>query len=351
MQVYETSELGLISQQWDSMVASDPHGHLLQTWAWGEGKRAFGWQVKRWVIKVDDILAGGAQVLYQRQGPFIMAYIPKGPFFVHEDPMVTRCLWSAIHQRCRRLGAFCLKLEPEWEDDDQDRLTWLAQNGFRPSPIAIQPRSTVIVDLLESEDAMLARMKQKWRYNTRLAERKGVEVRQVGQAELDVFYSLMQTTGERDQFGVHNLEYYRRIFHLFSLEQRAQLLLAYYQQEPLAGLMLFTFNQQAWFLYGASGNSHREMMPNQLIQWRAMQQAKSQGCRQYDLWGILDVEANPETENLGGVGRFKLGFGGRIVRYVGAYDYVYNRLLYWVGIRYWLWKRRRQIKPTGKEST
>lgn len=350
MRIYEASELGLTSQQWDTLVAADPRGHLLQTWAWGEVKKAFGWQVRRFVIKLDGKLVGGAQVLFQRQGPFLLAYLPKGPFFVHDDPLAAHALWQAIHRRCRRLGAFSLKLEPEWEDDAQDRLVWLAQNGFHPSPITIQPRSTVIVDLLASENDILSRMKQKWRYNTRLSERKGVEVRQVGEAELGIFYTLMQTTGQRDQFGIHSLEYYRRIFHLFSVDKRAQLLLAYYQGEPLAGLMLFTFNQQAWFLYGASGNTHRETMPNQLLQWRAMQQARSQGCRQYDLWGILDTEASQEADDLGGVGRFKLGFGGRVVRYVGAYDYVYIKPFYWVGTRYWLWKRRSRLKPEGGEA-
>jgi peptidoglycan pentaglycine glycine transferase (the first glycine) len=350
MPIYEASDLGISPQEWDSLVAGDSHGHLLQTWAWGDAKKTFGWQVKRWVIKTENKLVGGAQVLFQRQGPFLLAYLPKGPFFVDQDPLIVQALWQGIHQRCRRIGAFSIKLEPEWENIAQDRLDWLAHNGFIPSPITIQPRSTVVVDLLASEEAILARMKQKWRYNIRLSERKGVEVRQVGDAELEVFYSLMQTTGQRAQFGIHSLEYYRHILHLFSINNRAQLLLAYYQGEPLAGLMLFTFNQQAWYLYGASSDTHRELMPNQLLQWRAMQQAKRQGCRQYDLWGIKDTEATLEADDLSGVGRFKLGFGGRVVRYVGAYDHIYNKLLYWVGIRYWLWNRRRRMKPTGSET-
>ena len=82
-----------------------------------------------------------------------------------------------------------------------------------------------------------------------------------------------------------------------------------------------------------------------------MQQARSQGCHQYDLWGILDTETSKVADDLSGVGRFKLGFGGRVVRYVGAYDYVYIKPFYWVGTRYWLWKRRSRLKPAGGKAT
>jgi len=84
----------------------------------------------------------------------------------------------------------------------------------------------------------------------------------------------------------------------------------------------------AWYVYGASANERRELMPNHQLQWRAMQWAKAQGCRQYDLWGITDTDSPDEV--LGGVQRFKEGFGGQVVRYVGAYDYVYSRPLYWL---------------------
>jgi peptidoglycan pentaglycine glycine transferase (the first glycine) len=351
MRIYEAEKLDLTPPQWDSLVASDPQGHLLQTWAWGEGKRTFGWEVKRWVIKSENELIGGAQVLFQRQGPFLMAYLPKGPFYIHENPLAVKTLWQTIHRYCRHNGCFCLKLEPNWLDKSQDKVDWLAQNRFVSSLVSIQPRSTVIVDLIASEDDILGRMKQKWRYNIHLSERKGVEIHQVGELGLDSFYTMMQATGLRDQFGIHSLAYYRRFFNLFSADKRAHLLLATYQGLPLAGLMLFTFNRQAWYLYGASSNAHREMMPNQLLQWRAMQQAKRLGCYQYDLWGIQDTEPSQVAVDLSGVGRFKLGFGGSIVRYVGAYDYIYIKLLYWFALRYWIWQRRRRLHSAGGEAT
>jgi len=219
-------------------------------------------------------------------------------------------------------------VEPEWRDDDAARHAWLAAHGFAPSADCIQPRRTIIVDLKPSEDEILARMKQKWRYNVRLSERKGVEVRVGGADDMAAFHALMQVTGARDQFGVHTEDYYRRAWELFAPEERVRLLLASYEGKLLAGLMAFAFNGQAWYLYGASSDEHRELMPNHQLQWCAMQWAREQGCTQYDLWGITDEDPGSPSAALGGVQRFKEGFGGEVVRYVGAYDQVYNAPLY-----------------------
>lgn len=341
MRVVDASEVGLDPATWDRFVASDPSGHLLQTWAWGELKGAFGWLPVRVAVERDGALVVGAQVLYRRLGPAALGYLPKGPVLASEDPEAVALLWRAIRQRSRRVRAVALKLEPEWRDDDAARHAWLRAQGFAPSANTIQPRRTIIIDLRASEDAWLARMKPKWRYNIRLSERRGVVVRREGRAGLDTFYDLMRTTSERDGFGIHSLAYYQQALDLFAHQGRVELLMAYHQDEPLAGLMVYAFNGQSWYMYGASSNRSRELMPNHQLQWRAMQWAKEQGCTQYDLWGIADVDPEGATADLGGVQRFKEGFGGDVVRYVGAYDLAYHRPLHWVLERAWAWRRSR----------
>jgi peptidoglycan pentaglycine glycine transferase (the first glycine) len=150
----------------------------------------------------------------------------------------------------------------------------------------------------------------------------------------------MEATGERDAFGIHSKAYYRRALELFAPQGRVQLFLAEYQGTPVAGLMAYAFNGQAWYFYGASSNAHRERMPNHGLQWRAMLWAREKGCAQYDLWGIPDVDEDPDTAALGGVQRFKEGFGGETVRYVGAYDYPYHPRLYRLLERAWALTRR-----------
>ncbi len=326
---------------WDEFVSRDPRGHLLQTWAWGELKGAFGWTPVRLAIEQDGALIAGAQILYRRLGPLTMAYIPKGPVLLQQDGLLVERLWQAIHRQCRRRRAINLKVEPEWYDEEEERRLWLTGSHFQPSAECIQPRRTIIVDLIPPPETILARMKSKWRYNINLSMRKGVEVRNGGVADLDTFYELMRVTGERDRFAIHSLPYYRRAVALFEPQGRAQLFVARHEEQPLAVLVAYAFNGQAWYMYGASSNAHRELMPNHQLQWCAMQWARGQGCTQYDLWGIPDVDTESPTQALRGVYRFKDGFGGRTVRYVGAYDYVYSRWLDALVTKAWAMRRQR----------
>jgi len=182
-------------------------------------------------------------------------------------------------------------------------------------------------------------MKQKCRYNVRLAEKKGITVR--AWDDLDGFHRLMQVTGGRDGFGVHSLEYYRKAYELFHPTGMAELLVAEFEGKPLAALMIFAVGKRSWYLYGASNDEERNRMPTYLLQWEAMRWAKARGCTEYDLWGVPDadeatLEAEFETrhDGLWGVYRFKRGFGGEVKRAAQALDRVYMPWLYWL----YLWR-------------
>jgi lipid II:glycine glycyltransferase (peptidoglycan interpeptide bridge formation enzyme) len=331
---------------WDAFVESAPQGHLLQTWAWGELKGAFGWTPVRYLVQRDGAPVAAAQVLYRPIGPFTLGYIPKGPVLPEADPTVEAALWDAIHRRSRRMRALALKVEPEWPDHDRARHEWLAGYGFSPSTEYVQPRRTIMVDLCADEDDILARMKSKWRYNIRLAERKEVVVREGSADDLGSFHALMSVTGERDEFGIHSLAYYRKAYELFAPLDRVRLFLAYHGDRLLAGLMAYGFGGYAWYMYGASDNEGRDLMPNHALQWRAMQWARERGCRKYDLWGITDADDDASAA-LSGVERFKAGFGGEVVRYVGAYDYAYLPPLYWLMRQAWARRRARAAAMGG----
>ncbi len=329
------------SEAWNAFVAASPVGHLLQSWQWGQLKAAFGWQAVRVSLEDEGRLVAGAQVLF-RSSPFFpgfsIAYIPKGPVLDFEHREMAETLLSAIHHLARRKRAILLKIEPALPDSPavaRQLQTW----GFRPGR-TVQPRSTIHIDLRANLDDILARMKPKTRYNVRLAARKGVLVREGTAEDLPLFYHLMKVTGRRDGFAIHSRDYYETAYRLFAPAGLARLFLATYQDEVIAGLMVFAFGRRAWYLYGASADKERHRMPNHLLQWEAIRWAKEQGCLIYDLWGIPDaVGAEPEKYKgtvpehqggLWGVYRFKQGFGGQIVRSIGAYDYVYRPALAWL---------------------
>jgi lipid II:glycine glycyltransferase (peptidoglycan interpeptide bridge formation enzyme) len=248
---------------------------------------------------------------------------------------------------CRKSRAILLKVEPDlWEpaapDGSRDNPP---PPGFQASPQTIQPSRTLIVDLAGSEEEVLGRMKQKTRYNIRLAQKKGVVVHP--SADLETFHRLMSITGVRDSFGVHNLTYYRRAYEIFHPRGACELLLADYQGEPLAGLMIFTRGRRAWYFFGGSASDHRDRMPNYLIQWEAMRWARARGCTEYDLWGVpdeeeetLETQFTARADGLWGVYRFKRGYGGVLRRAAGPWDRVYLPALYAI---YRWWAKRREI--------
>lgn len=309
---------------WNEFLATRPEAHLLQTGEWGQLKSAFGWQAVRLVV--GEV---GAQVLF-RPLPlgFTVAYLPKGPV----GSAASESLWAEADALCRRKRAIFLKVEPDaWEQDGQQ--TMVGGEAFLVSRHAIQPRRTIVVDLRGSEEDLLARMKQKCRYNIRLAEKKGVSVRPWD--DLDGFHRMMRLTGERDAFGVHAAAYYRRAYELFHPAGMAELLVAEYAGRPLAALMVFARGRRAWYLYGASTDEERNRMPTYLLQWEAMRWARQRGAEEYDLYGVPDadeatLEAQFESrrDGLWGVYRFKRGFGGQVRRAVPALDRVYQPLLY-----------------------
>lgn len=308
---------------WDDFLRAHPDAALLQRTAWGELKSGFGWQVVR--IVADN---AGAQVLFRRlPGNFTIAYIPKGPVGISSD------LLAEVHDVCLIKNAIFLRIEPDcWEGQGLDYQELL--DSLHPSA-PFQPRRTILVSLDGSEEDILSRMKQKTRYNIRLAEKKDVTVKLSDR--VDEFHHLAVTTSTRDAFGVHQLSYYQRFYDLFHAAGDCELLTAYYKEQPLASVFAAKSGKMAYYMYGASSDAERNRMPAYLVQWAAIKWARSRGCQYYDLWGIPDFdEEQLETEflhrethqGLWGVYRFKRGFGGQAVRSVGAWDKVYRKSLY-----------------------
>ena len=356
MRIYSSTEAGFCSpEKWDEFTQQPLSGHLLQSWTWGELKASFGWCPVRLAAVEDNVILAGAQVLFRSLPAGLRtAYVPKGPL-VHpaaRDTTTLATLTHALHDVCRRQRAVSLKMEPDWPGTAKAQ-RWLEAQGFVASAETVQPRRTVIVDLRAREDDILAQMKSKTRYNIRLAQRKGVVVRQGTAENIPLFHQLLQLTGQRAGFGVHTLPYYTQAWRLFAAREAVALFLADHEHTTLAAIMVFVWGRTAYYMYGASSNEERQRMPTYLLQWEAMRWAKARGCEAYDLWGIPDVdqdEVGPDvaaaeetgvlSTGLGGLYRFKRGFGGSEVRYVGAYDYAYNRLLYTLLTLAWKWKKR-----------
>jgi lipid II:glycine glycyltransferase (peptidoglycan interpeptide bridge formation enzyme) len=224
---------------------------------------------------------------------------------------------------------------------------------FRRAGSDVQVPDTVVLDLRgASDEELLSRMKPKWRYNIKYAEKKGVEVAsETGPGAVELFYSLYRATALRDRIALHPERYYRRLVSLaddYGPEApHIRVWIARYRGEPLAAIITSFLRGEAVYLYGASGDGHRNLMPAYALQWAAIRAARDAGCGFYDLFGI------PPSEDPGhpmaGLYRFKTGFGGTIRRYTGSWDYPLRPFSYGAyraaeGLRgFWYKKARKRL--------
>lgn len=361
-------------EDWDRLIATLPNAHLLQTHEWGQVKAQVGWSASPLVWRTDRQQVCAAALVLQRElrlgrfpAPLKLLYIPRGPLLDWNRPDLRARVLADLEAYARKAGAMFIKMDPEialgWgqpetpeafdEPMGREIQAELNRRGWRYSSDQIQFRNTVLLDLSGDETDWLARMKQKTRYNLRLAQRKGVSVRRGGSDDFALLYRMYAETSVRDGFVIRPQSYYEMVWRSFMARDMACPLIAEVEGEPVAAVFVFWFAGRAWYIYGMSRNEHREKMPNYLLQWEAMRLAREKGCHYYDLWGAPEVF--DESDSMWGVYRFKEGLGGRTFRSLGAWDYPVRGVSYTLYTRVLPkildWMRRRGKARTRQEIT
>lgn len=320
---------------WQQTLSRLPYAHALQSWVWGQFKGRWGWTAMPLTMVIGENHAESiaAAMVLKRQLPrlpFCVLYVPKGPAFDYRDTRLRTQVFSQLEQLARRERAIFIKIDPEivrsWGAENErvsplgtQVMDTLRARGWKESAEQIQFRNTVEIVLDQTEEQLLAAMKPKTRYNIRLAERKGVVVRAGTAQDLPMIFEMYQTTAVRDGFAIRPRDYYLDGWPALMDAGMAQPLIAEFEGRPIAAVILVRFGERAIYMYGASDNSERERMPNYLLQWEAIRWAKNAGCAVYDMWGAPDTF--DEEDRLWGVWRFKAGFNGEVVRFIGAWDY------------------------------
>ncbi|MBN1203118.1 MAG: peptidoglycan bridge formation glycyltransferase FemA/FemB family protein [Anaerolineae bacterium] len=332
---------------WNDALRALPAAHVLQTWEWAEFKRyETGWTPDRLrFTNVNGETVAAACVLTRRAGPLRVLYVPKGPALAYENPALVNAVLAHLEALARQRRAIWLKIDPDViagtgipgatdrhpaQDDPagQHVLDILRARGWRFSASQVQFRNTITLDLTHDEDTLLMGMSQGTRRKVRTGPKKDVSVRLAdSEADLRTLYELYTITGQRQGFLIRPPDYYREAWARFMQAGLAQAFLAEWGGQALAGLVLFHFGPKAWYFYGMSSNQERTRMPTYLLQWEAIRWAKAHGYPTYDFWGAPDAFC--EDDPMWGVYRFKDGFGGTVVRHIGAWDYAPNPVLYW----------------------
>lgn len=360
------------AQKWNNLIAALPETHVLQTWEWAQVKACYGWKPMPTVWHDHHGEVAAAAMVLVRNLPvggrlfgLQMLYVPKGPLLRDWDDGALRGqVLADLRALARRNHGIFIKIDPDVclgagipgdpgaieSPRGEAVMTDLTSRGWRFSEEQVQFKNTVLVDLTLSEEDLLMNMKQKTRYNVRLAGRKGVEVRVGNASDIGMLAKMYAETSVRDEFVIRDEGYYRAVWGTFFQAGMAEPLIAEVQGEPVAAVVVFRFGGKAWYLHGMSRDVHREKMPNYLLQWEAIRRAKQAGCSVYDLWGAPDEFS--ESDSLWGVYRFKEGLGGKVARHIGAWDLPVRPAHYWlytrIAPRVLDWMRRRGKSQTRR---
>jgi lipid II:glycine glycyltransferase (peptidoglycan interpeptide bridge formation enzyme) len=320
---------------WNAFVAAFPTGDFQQAWEWGDLKARTAWRPWRLALREGDTIVAGMQILQRRApGGRSLFYAPRGPLVAPERPDLLQAVMAEARELARRERALALKVDPALPAPNETFEAALRGPGFRPAPGltefgGVQPRYVMKVDITPDPDALLASFHPKWRYNIRLAERKGVQIRVGTRDELPAFYEVLQETCARDGFSVRSIDYYYDLYDLVLQAGLGALFLGSVEDELICGAITLAMGRQACYVYGASSNRRRNTMPNHLLQWEMMQWAKARGCSVYDMRGVArEAPGEHDEGGLHGLNRFKRGFGAAYLEYVGEYDLVYSPLWY-----------------------
>jgi len=317
----------------DKFVGSQKMSQFLQSWDWGEFQVSLGKKISRLGLYEEGKLIGGATIILNSL-PLGKSYwhLPRGPIIDDQLPPDSyQGAWQffikEIVDQLNKTSAVFIKIEPPLEKYQQDKFDKVINEYSFTKEKFVQPQDSWYLDLLKSSEEILNNMHQKTRYNIRLAEKKGVTVR-VGQTKEDFekFWQLCEVTSGRDKFKSHVKNYYKGIFDKLVPSGFTKIYLAEFEGRALAANMVYSFGDMATYVHGASSSDNRNLMAPHLLQWRQIQDAINDGYKHYDFWGVAPDDS--KEQNWAGITRFKKGFGGQGISYLGTYNLILNKFWY-----------------------
>ena len=396
MQIIEIKENQ--KEIWNEFIVENNSEGFLQSWEWGGFQNKIGHKIWRIGIIKDDLFgkdetsklqitnyksqinsipqynAGqnskliSVALIVKHDLPFGKSYLycPRGPVFIesrikNQESRILNFLFNEVRKISKEERSLFLRIDPPIDLNLEYRIWNIEFKNLKKSPNEIQPRETLMLDLEKPEEELLKEMKQKTRYNIRLAEKKelritnyelGIDNKKIFEEKFEEFWRLTEETSRRDKFKSHNRNYYWQMMESLSEMQKApqphgtmepanqslrsegdirecrlqaRLYLAEYENETIAANIVLYFGDMAVYLHGASSSKHRNLMAPYLLQWWQALDAKKAGYKEYDFWGIA---GNNEKENWKGITRFKKGFGGEEKNYIGAYDLIFSNIGY-----------------------
>lgn len=354
-------------EAWNKFVASHPLGTIHQTSFWGDFQAKNSDRDKYFIVTLPTspsstpvpISAGGLFIRQRLPLGLSWFYCPRGPLCNYSNPKELEKILEKLRPIAIQERAVFLRIDPPIEVSDADRrLTPKIPPGFRTAHAQYQPTHTLLLDLSLTEEQILAQMKPKGRYNIKIAQKHGVKIRPAAppsskffKKDLTAFYKLLAATAKRDKFKIHPKSYYENMLKILGPKNMAELFIAEYTPHDnsraaknrapkiIGGIIVTFFARTATYYFGASDYNYRNLMAPYLLQWSAIRTARQRGYKFYDFLGIAPLSQSDAARNsfapqsshpYSRITDFKLKFGGRVVNYIRAKEFIFKPIWYFL---------------------
>ncbi|MEN8253235.1 MAG: peptidoglycan bridge formation glycyltransferase FemA/FemB family protein [Patescibacteria group bacterium] len=310
----------------EKKIFNDVVNHPIQSWDWGNFRKKDGLKIERIGFFQKGKIKKAMQVSF-KPIPIIggtAGYLPRG-FTPDEDQI------SALKQLGEKHNAIFIKLEPNALHSDQlnqeNLLKKFASDGLVKGK-SLFHKHTFQLDLSPSEEKLFAQLKSKTRYNVNLSYKKGVRIQEDSSKQgLETYIGILQETTKRQAFYLHTPGYFRKMWEELKDTGMMRIFHATYQNTVLVSWIMFIFNDVLYYPYGASRSAHKDVMASNLMMWEMIKFGKQEVCKSFDMWGSLGPNVNKKNPWFG-FHRFKKGYGGELVEFLGTFDLVINPLNY-----------------------
>jgi len=316
--------------EYEQFLKNHPKGHFMQSPQWAAVKNNWKYEV---VLERDrdGKLIGSIAFLIRRlpYTKYNILYAPRGPVCDIDDISLLNKLIDDAKELGKKHNACVIMIDPDVKSGENKYVKTLSDAGFKGKNgknfEGIQPRFVFRLNVKgKTADELMAEFHSKTRYNIRVAIKNGVEVKIAGKDEVKTFYEIMLETGMRDNFVTRPLSYFESM--LDNLGKNARLYMAYYDGKPIAGTLAIHYGNKVWYLYGASSNAYRNVMPNYLLQFEMIKWAVDENCDIYDFRGVSG-DLSPDNP-LYGLYKFKKGFSGELVEFIGEFELITKPFIY-----------------------
>ncbi len=319
--------------RYKEFLSKNERCNFQQSLEWGNVKT--NWIKEVILSEDDDGNIRGSLCVWIRKIPIFgnLMYSARGPVCDITNKEILKDIKDGTDLLAKKYKAFAIRMEPDIEKSNDEYRKIAEELGYKIKDDSkdfkdeIQPRFVFRLDLRgKTKDDIFKEFHQKTRYNVRYAIKKGVVIKEGTRDDLKAFHDIMIETGKRDEFGIRSLEYFEKMYDELVPFGHMKLLLAYYEDKPIAGIIPIIYGNKVWYLYGASSNSHRNLMPNYLLQWTMIQEAIDLGADMYDFRGVAGVvdESHPQY----GLYRFKKGFNAVFTEFIGEVYISYKPLVH-----------------------